>query len=125
MVAEEDATPKQFIGSSVNTLRLFFLKKSRSADRDRSQYDSSRFNCHLRDLESVKRCRSECKHSMIGQVDHSGRFAVLMNVSSEFNTNVLGKGKTWIDVGDQHRVATDHHDLVWKQTSFRQQFGRR
>ena len=22
-----------------------------------------------------------------------------------------------INVGDQHRVATDHHDLVWEQTS--------
>jgi hypothetical protein len=125
MVAEKDATPKQFIGSSVDALRLFFLKESRSADRDRSQYDSSRFDCHLRNLESVKRRRSECKHSMIGQENYSGRFAVLMNVSSEFGTNVLSKWKAWINVGDQHRVATDHHDLVWKQTSPRQQFRRR
>ena len=65
IIAEEDATPKQFVGSSVNALRLFFLEESRSADRDRSQYDASRFDCHFRNLESVKRRRSERKHSVI------------------------------------------------------------
>jgi len=51
--AEQDASAQKFIGSSIDALRLFVLKEAGASDRDRSQYDASRFHCHLRNLKSV------------------------------------------------------------------------